>query len=80
VADTAFVLDRLGRLNAGNPPGKFTDRLDLTQVGVFGHSLGGATAAQFCHDDPRCKAGIDIDGAPAAAAFSQASAGRSCSC
>jgi len=31
---------------------------------MFGHSLGGATAAQFCHDDPRCKAGIDIDGAP----------------
>jgi predicted dienelactone hydrolase len=64
VADTAFVLDQLGRLNAGDPPGKFTDRLDLTRVGVFGHSLGGATAAQFCHDDPRCKAGIDIDGAP----------------
>jgi pimeloyl-ACP methyl ester carboxylesterase len=33
-------------------------------VGVFGHSLGGAVAAQFCHEDSRCKAGIDIDGAP----------------
>jgi hypothetical protein len=33
-------------------------------VGVFGHSLGGATAAQFCHDDSRCKAGIDVDGQP----------------
>jgi dienelactone hydrolase len=64
VGDTAFVLDRLERLNAGDPADKFTDRLDLTRVGMFGHSLGGATAAQFCHDDPRCKAGIDIDGAP----------------
>jgi len=36
----------------------------MTRVGVFGHSFGGATAAQFCHDDHRCKAGIDIDGAP----------------
>ena len=27
-------------------------------------SLGGATAAQFCHDDAQCKAGIDIDGIP----------------
>jgi pimeloyl-ACP methyl ester carboxylesterase len=36
----------------------------MTRVGVFGHSLGGATAAQFCHEDARCKAGIDIDGAP----------------
>jgi hypothetical protein len=31
---------------------------------MFGHSFGGATALQFCHDDIRCKAGIDIDGAP----------------
>src|SRR5207249_12323590 len=44
--------------------GKFTGRLDMSRVGVFGHSLGGATAAQFCHDDSRCKAGIDVDGAP----------------
>jgi predicted dienelactone hydrolase len=63
-ADTTFVLDRLERLNAGDPPGKFGDRLDLSRVGIFGHSLGGATAAQVCHDDPRCRAGIDIDGAP----------------
>jgi predicted dienelactone hydrolase len=36
----------------------------MQRVGVFGHSLGGATALQFCHDDSRCKAGIDVDGAP----------------
>ena len=62
--DIAFVLDRVGRLNASAPSGKFTDRLDMTRVGVYGHSLGGAVAAQFCHEDTRCKAGIDIDGAP----------------
>jgi predicted dienelactone hydrolase len=38
--------------------------LDLQRVGAFGHSLGGATTLQFCHDDSRCKAGIDVDGAP----------------
>jgi predicted dienelactone hydrolase len=58
-ADMAFVLDRLPQLG-----GKFAGRLDMNRVGVFGHSFGGAQAAQFCHDDPRCKAGIDIDGAP----------------
>jgi pimeloyl-ACP methyl ester carboxylesterase len=63
-ADSAFVLDRLERLNALDSSGKFTGRLDLRRVGVFGHSLGGATALQFCHEDPRCKAGIDVDGAP----------------
>ncbi len=62
--DIAFVLDRLTRLNASDSSGKFTGRLDITRVGVFGHSFGGAVAAQFCHEDSRCKAGIDIDGAP----------------
>jgi pimeloyl-ACP methyl ester carboxylesterase len=62
--DIGFVLDRLERLNGSDSSGKFTGRLDMTRVGVFGHSFGGATAAQFCHDDSRCKAGIDVDGAP----------------
>jgi predicted dienelactone hydrolase len=56
-ADTAFVLDRLQTLT-----GRFAGKLDMTRVGVFGHSFGGATAAEFCSKDDRCKAGIDIDG------------------
>jgi len=63
-SDTAFVVTQLGHLNAADPSGKFTGRLDMQRLGMFGHSFGGATALQFCHDDPRCKAGIDIDGAP----------------
>jgi dienelactone hydrolase len=63
-SDIAFVLDRLGQLNASDASGKFTGRLDMTRVGVFGHSFGGAAAALFCHEDSRCKAGIDVDGAP----------------
>jgi predicted dienelactone hydrolase len=63
-SDTGFVLDRLERMNGSDETGKFTGRLDMARVGVFGHSFGGATAAQFCHDDSRCKAGIDIDGQP----------------
>lgn len=63
-ADIEFALDRLEQLNASGPSGRFAGRLDMTHVGVFGHSFGGAQAAQFCNDNPRCKAGIDIDGAP----------------
>jgi len=62
--DIGFVLDRLERLNAKDPSGKFTGRLDMTRVGIFGHSFGGAQAAQFCSQDSRCKAGIDVDGRP----------------
>jgi predicted dienelactone hydrolase len=63
-ADVKFVVDQLQELNGLDPSGRFNGRLDLQRRGVFGHSLGGAVAAQFCHDDSRCKAGIDIDGAP----------------
>ena len=61
-ADIGYVLDRLGQLNTSDPSRRFTGRLDMTRVGIFGHSFGGAQAAQFCSKDPRCKAGIDIDG------------------
>jgi predicted dienelactone hydrolase len=63
-SDTRFVVNQLTELNASDPSGRFTGRLDMLRLGMFGHSFGGATALQFCHDDPRCKAGIDIDGAP----------------
>ena len=63
-ADTRFMLDQVGRINAQDPAGRFTGRLDLNAVGVAGHSFGGAAAVQFCHDDSRCSAGIDLDGAP----------------
>jgi pimeloyl-ACP methyl ester carboxylesterase len=62
--DTRFIVNRLEQLNASDSSGQFRGRLDLQAVGVFGHSFGGATALQFCRDEPRCKAGIDVDGAP----------------
>nr|BFE55786.1 lipase [Dactylosporangium thailandense] len=46
-ADIRFVLDRLGVRG---------------RAGVFGHSLGGAAAAQAVRDDPRLVAGANLDG------------------
>jgi len=66
-SDAAFVVDQLGRLNTtvGNSSkSRFSGKLDLSRLGVFGHSFGGAQALQFCHDDARCKAAMDIDGMP----------------
>jgi len=56
------AIDRLQVLATENP--RFKGRLDLTRVGVFGHSFGGAQAAQFCSADARCRAGVNIDGRP----------------
>ena len=70
-ADMGFALDQLGRLNASDSSGRFLGRLDMQRVGVFGHSLGGATTLQFCHHDSRCKAGIDLDGAPLGSVVSE---------
>ena len=64
ISDMRFVVDRLERLNAADPTGRFTGRLDLAHLGVFGHSWGGSQSMQFCHDEPRCTAAIDIDGLP----------------
>ena len=62
--DMSFALDQLEQLNTSDPTGWFTGRLDMQRVGAFGHSLGGAEALQFCHDDSRCKAVLDLDGIP----------------
>jgi predicted dienelactone hydrolase len=61
-ADTAFVLDQLERLNAPGSGSMWSGQLDLDNVGVFGVSFGGATAGAFCYQDPRCAAGVNIDG------------------
>ncbi|HKW03387.1 MAG TPA: hypothetical protein VJN96_26415 [Vicinamibacterales bacterium] len=63
-SDTAFVLDRIAQLNGSAERGLFSGRLDTGRVGLFGHSFGGAAVAEFCRQDARCQAGVDIDGAP----------------
>lgn len=63
VADTKLVLDRLPEPSAG-PAGRLVAKLDLGRIGAFGHSMGGVTSGQFCLEDRRCKAGLNLDGIP----------------
>ncbi len=58
--DMQFVLDDLESLNASDP--RLGGGLDLDKIGAFGWSLGGATVAQLCLRDSRCKAGTGMDG------------------
>ena len=70
VADTRFVLDAMAALNTGtNPdaaqrplPAGLRGAMRLSNVGMFGHSLGGATAAAAMLEDPRIHAGVNLDG------------------
>jgi dienelactone hydrolase len=61
VADVKLVLDRLP---ASGPGSQLAAKLDLSRLGVAGHSMGGVMAGQFCVEDRRCKAGLNFDGIP----------------
>ncbi|HKF36389.1 MAG TPA: hypothetical protein VKB35_05760, partial [Ktedonobacteraceae bacterium] len=60
VADARFTLDQLTKLNTDDKLLK--GHLNLDEVGMYGHSFGGATAAEVCREDIRFKACINMDG------------------
>ena len=61
-ADGRFVIDRMFALDRADPRQMLSGRIDTTKVGYFGHSFGGATAAQLMSLDPRVLTGINMDG------------------
>jgi pimeloyl-ACP methyl ester carboxylesterase len=70
-SDILIVLDKLTALNAHDPIGRFTGRLDLNRVGVIGHSSGGRAAVYAGSIDPRIKAGLTLSGSPEPAQLSE---------
>jgi dienelactone hydrolase len=52
--DASFVLDTL---ETDDPIG-----VDFQRIGFAGHSVGGVTAGQFCTDDDRADACVNLDG------------------
>ena len=73
IADARFVLDQLELWRGGNVPDVrdgtlpegLTAAMDLSAVGMFGHSAGGFTTAEVMLIDPRVRAGINLDGSMA---------------
>ena len=58
--DMSFALNFMAAQNT-DAASLFHNALDLSRVGVFGHSTGGGAAIQFCATDPRCIAGLAQD-------------------
>ena len=59
--DAKYALDHLPTAGAA---GRIASKLDLTRLGVAGQSMGGVAGAQFCVEDRRCKAALNLDGIP----------------
>ena len=56
------IIDVVGELDAWNSDGFFKGKLDLSKVGVFGHSRGGGAAGESILEDDRIQAAANIDG------------------
>ena len=67
--DVSFVLSCIEGLEAEKyadlqekDENMFYHKLDITKIGMLGHSMGGATTTQVLRHDDRVKAGINLDG------------------
>lgn len=56
------MIDELWKQQSVPALERFAKRLDVTRLGVFGMSFGGATATDVCLRDARCRAGVNMDG------------------
>jgi dienelactone hydrolase len=60
VADVRFVLDELQEMNSHDH--FWQGRLDLSRVGIVGHSMGGTIAAFAARGEARILAAVNLDG------------------
>ncbi len=61
VNEVQFVLDQLEKM-AVDQESFLYDHIDIDNIGMFGHSFGGATTVQLCCRDARIRAGVNMDG------------------
>mgnify|MGYP006284248715 CR=1 FL=1 len=60
VGDAKFVLDEITKFNQSDE--ELMGRFDLSRVGMYGHSFGGASTAICCYEDSRFLCGLTLDG------------------
>lgn len=78
--DASFVLDQLTNKTVVSQliPGS-TKGLNVSKVGMFGHSLGGAATAAAMLNDTRIAGGLNMDGALWVPLYNKGLTNRSCS-
>lgn len=59
--DLRYVLDTIGKMNAGEKESPFKDKLDMGKIGLYGHSTGGGAVYEVAATDPRVKAVFGYD-------------------
>lgn len=60
VADVRFVLDKLEEMNSRDS--FWRGHIDMSKIGIVGHSMGGTTAALATREERRIVAGVNLDG------------------
>ncbi|MCZ7584426.1 MAG: hypothetical protein M5R36_14385 [Deltaproteobacteria bacterium] len=60
VEDLIFLMDKFSDLTRGDPDGFFTGRIDVTRVGLVGHSYGAETVAETARRDGRVLAAVPM--------------------
>ncbi|MDG6219110.1 MAG: hypothetical protein QCI00_06690, partial [Candidatus Thermoplasmatota archaeon] len=60
IEDALFTLDFVEELHRTDPV--LSGCFDVSRVGMFGHSFGGAATMSCCYEDERIQAGFTLDG------------------
>lgn len=62
--DLEFAYKKITELNTSDPNNRFTQKINLQSIGIFGHSLGGRIAGKFAVENTNVKAYISMEGIP----------------
>lgn len=60
VKDVRLAVQQLEQLNA--QAGRFQSKFSLDSLGLLGYSLGGSVLSEYCLEDTRCTAIVNLDG------------------
>lgn len=60
--DIEFALQQLMKMGESETESPFAHRADFSNVGIIGHSFGGATAVDVLYNNPAFKVGVNMDG------------------